>query len=1345
MILVILSAILAGAEGAPMTLKPALNDPPAQVSIGARPYEMEGREEGRAPLVDFEDLRGWTVECSNGAVADLIRTCEQQMYGRYVAKLEYRGGSPESSVIIRPPSPVSIGAEFDCANMWIHGNTWEWAPEPGTPFVEVSILVTDSAGKEREHGLTRVRWKEWWLAHRKLESSISGASFSGIKVSGLSNSEDRSIFMDSLAFYREELPPLAFEPRPARNLTLFPGQGQGLNGTGPGRLPFPTREETILPTNFASTYRNAISETSPGCYELRYRARDCSVRYVYQPLAGDLGEITAYVGGRKTCIPMRGGGIQLGGESAATGKLTSCGIEDGAVRAVFDLGGATAEYRLRIWQKSLVIDFICRGGEATGLLLGEVAEIENPKLVLIPYLTFGASNPRVVCFGDPKSPRFASAWVDWYRSNGSELYSREWAQEKSAKVNGGVRYVAKTDGRRNDLYERVFFTVSPTFEETLPTIANPASPHGEEAGERLWQESWGPDDYAKQHKRSKTLRSYGIEKLTQCNHEITWRDGGESFTLRTKAAPKKGGDEALAKYVADQGSLGWLSGLYTNYTDFAPVNEHWDEDYVQRTPSGEWRPAWPRCYALKSSRAVELDAKLAPEVQRKFGSNAAYTDVQTAVSPWAYCDYDARVPGAGTFAATFYAYGELLLHDQRVYGPTWSEGTYQCLYAGLATGNYGLAYTGVDLAQEPLNVAFDLMTIHPLECDIGMPWTGHFLKGEDWKTPERIDESIDHFLAATIAYGHIGWLVEEEHGIQRTCRSYYMLQQLQKRYCMKRPDEIAYADLTGKWLTASQAIASGEMRHSRLRVKYPGGLQVYVNGSREDWEIGGVDGKAVTLPPWGWYAFEKNTGFVELSGVMDRHRMDYVRSAEYEYLDGRSTRTCVGGLSAKGAIAVRRRDGMVEIIDIYGNDRIGFRGPERGLCTAYDADGKSLGVVNLRFAQDGMAWLQVMPNARLYRFDPSRSPQALGSLSLGSSRDSVVPGDEIVVQARFAPNRAMSVRSATIEVEGGQKVEVPEWSGRRVQAGSEQMTSVRVAVPESIPFGEIAFVKVRVEADDGQSAQSWLALDMVPAFEIGVKPIGEGRFRIDVQNNLQGSPEPEVDVSLKPGDTGIRIAKYEKRERTVVLTPPPATKEVSGQMVVQVTTRTRVVTREFRVSTVVERPVVWRASSDEAFVWGCAVRGSGEMTADTSTGASFIYTQIPCGGVTKPGIFSHPPYTAGVGYTYGITRQIAIPNDDCEFRGFIGIKDGGATSDGVTFKVLALDEAGDSHDLISEHWANREWKEIVGDLSRFRGQKIRLKFIADVGPDNDSTADWASWGEPRIVLKQPRVRIEVGR
>ena len=1276
--------------------------------VGVRPYEMEGRKENRKPLVDFEDLTGWTVQLENGADAQILSSREQQLWGEHVGKLTYTGKSQDSKVTIRPTAPIPISEQFDCINAWIYGNLWEWAPEPGTPFLDVSILFKDADGNERSVYLTKIRWKEWWLAHKKLDAAMEGASFAGIEIKGISNAEPRTIYIDSLAFYKEVLKPLKFEPRPARNLTLFPGQDQGLNGTGPGRLPFPTREETILPTNFVKDFKNEVREIEPGLYEFSYSARDGEIKYRYKPSTGGLGEITCSVNAGKPFVPLHGGGIEL--EDGSIGKLVSSRLENGAIVVV---AFESAEYRLRIWQKSLVIDFICRGGKASGLSLGEVCEIENPRLVLIPYLTFGGSNPRALCFGKADKPAFVSAWVDWYRSNGSALWSQEWVTTDSAKINGGVHYIRKTDGKRNDLYERVFLTASPTFEETLPTIANPPTPHGKTAGERLWQESWGPENYDKEHERSKMLRSYGIEKLIQCNHEITWRDGGESFTLRTKAAPGRGGDEALKKYVAAQKSLGWLSGLYTNYTDYAPVNERWDEDGVQLTPEGEWRAAWPRCYALKPSRAVEWDAKLAPIVHEKFGSTSAYTDVQTAVSPWAYCDFDARVPGAGTFAATFYAYGELLLNDQRIYGPIFSEGTYQWMYAGLASGNYGLAYTGVDLSKEPLNVAFDLMKIHTLECDIGMPWTGGFFKEPGWDKPENIERSIDHFIAATMAYGHIGWLVEEQHGIGRTCRSYYMLQQLQKRYALQPPRSIRYADDKGRWFNVSRAIANEVINDSRLHVRYDNGLQVFVNGSSADWAINGHDGKRIELPSWGWYAWD-GKGFLEFSALVDGHRVDYVHG-EYDYLDGRGILTRHNGLAAKGGVAVRRSGTEVEIIDCSGNDDIGFQaGP--GTLTAYDADGKSLGAVKLRHAQEGMAWFKVKETARKYVFRPRKSRPSDDKVSISFPKDTVVPGEQ---------------RPATVDpVQGKITIEgtVTEYV---VNSGK-----VAVAFPTTLKPGDSVWVRLSAE-----SAESWFVLRVVQPFEISLNKTGEAQYQVTVRNNLFGSPKPEIRVGLKAGTGGLRIVQDDGR---FTIQPSMEVVEVADMLIVRVWYKDFQSVKEYPVRSVVDHPSVWRALPDEGYSWGYGFRGGSEMPGNTQTGASFYHTKLTSGGVAKDGIFSHPPYQGGVGYVYGITRPIALPNEECAFETFIGIKDGGDVSDGVTFSVLVLDE-GKEYPLFEEHWAKREWKQVSADLSDFKGKTIRLKFIADVGPNDNSTADWASWGEPRVVLNEPVMRIEVDR
>jgi hypothetical protein len=164
--------------------------------------------------------------------------------------------------------------------------------------------------------------------------------------------------------------------------------------------------------------------------------------------------------------------------------------------------------------------------------------------------------------------------MDWYRSNASAPYAVDKIDGDKVQLNGGVRYIPKDRWTRNDLYERFFVTFSPVFEETLATIDNP--PQTRSRGATPYAGELGAAGLRSEHERSKRLRLRHRD-VTQCNHEITWANG-ESFTFREMAARARAATRRCRKYVAAQRSLGWRSGLYTNYTDFAPVNAHWDTD-----------------------------------------------------------------------------------------------------------------------------------------------------------------------------------------------------------------------------------------------------------------------------------------------------------------------------------------------------------------------------------------------------------------------------------------------------------------------------------------------------------------------------------------------------------------------------------------------------------------------------------------------------------------------------------------------------------------------------------------------------------------------------------------------
>ncbi|HUV14652.1 MAG TPA: hypothetical protein VMY18_13490, partial [Acidobacteriota bacterium] len=804
----------------------AINEIEPWQQVGQQPYELTWtqREEHPETLVDFEDLSGWKLELFEGADGELRRSREQQIWGQHVAKFLYSGTGEDSRLVGRPPKPIPISKRFDSIELWGYGNRWSWVSDPTTPAADVAILIRDSRGKEFRIQLTDIRWKQWWLIHRlvpeeTLDQIVWPASFSGIEISKGSNSDQRYFFCDSLVFYKEELKPLEFKAQPKRNLKPYRGQIVGLN-TGPGTLPFPTREETILPTNFERDYEVHIQEIGRNEFELAYDGRDAKVLWRYIPRTGTLTDFAVSVNGGTTFRPMDGGGIHFNDtpqDRVSEGELVSARLNGDVVEAKFSHGSRLVDYSVRLWQKSLVLDVWLDGGEATELNFGRVTGVSNPRLITVPYLTYRETNPRVLMSGPLDMPIFTSIWFDWYRTNASQAFAAKepTIDANAAEINGGMRYIAKTDGSRNNLYERIFVTTSPIFEETLPTTANPPSLQQEEGKQVLWTVSFPRSSFREDHERSRRIRSYGIDKIMQHSHEITWRDEGDSNTMKLRASPQKGGDAALQWYIKAQNGLGWLQGVYSNYTDFCTVNTNWNPDWVTRQPDGEWRRAWPRNYMLKPAKAVEFDEYYAKRIKEKFGVKMAYTDVHTTAQPWR-CDFDARVPGAGTMSSLFYAYGQLLLNDQKVYGPTQSEATFQWLYAGLQSGGYGWVYTDVNLLTHPLDVSFMLMKIHPLEADYGMGYTFYYLSrlDEEWKdSPQRRDH-VDLFLSTTIGYGNMGWLVtdwgvDDPFGVEAMARSYYMMQQLQQQYAFIQPQRIEYASPDGRMLTPSEAHSSG--------------------------------------------------------------------------------------------------------------------------------------------------------------------------------------------------------------------------------------------------------------------------------------------------------------------------------------------------------------------------------------------------------------------------------------------------------------------------------------------------------------------------------------------------------
>ena len=301
----------------PEKVVPAINQVELWQQVGQQPYEFTWTERGpdRHTLVDFEDMEGWKLELYDGAQGELRRSREQQLWGLHVAKIVYSGTRPQSRLVARPPQPIAIPEAFDCVELWAYGNHWSWESDPTTPRAEIAVLIEDARGKAFRIQMTDIQWKQWWLVHRRVPREVLNqivwpARFTGIEISKGTNTEPRAFFCDNLAFYKEALNPLTFQPQPKRNLKPYRGEIIGTN-TGPGTLPFPTREETILPANFEKSFKVSARETAPRHFEFRYDGRDATVVYEYRPPKGRAGRADRAPQRRCEFRPLGGGGVRF--------------------------------------------------------------------------------------------------------------------------------------------------------------------------------------------------------------------------------------------------------------------------------------------------------------------------------------------------------------------------------------------------------------------------------------------------------------------------------------------------------------------------------------------------------------------------------------------------------------------------------------------------------------------------------------------------------------------------------------------------------------------------------------------------------------------------------------------------------------------------------------------------------------------------------------------------------------------------------------------------------------------------------------------------------------------------
>ena len=1265
----------------------------AGLTAGERPYEMvwaNRTQDDHPALVPLTTAEGWRVETSE-AEARFERSQDLLLFGDAVTKLTYRATGKNPRITLVPPAPVPITNAFDAVTCWVYGNNYGYAPDPKTPPVSVTANFADASGAPFSVSFAYVAFKEWFLCHRRLAPeqiarAAKGATLLSLTVTNGRNTEDRTLYFNSLAVFAEAFPPLAFAPRPKRGAQVFPACPTGAN-VGPGTLPFPDTPLTIIPRDSAPSVVR-VAKSSSGRYLFVRDGEDGRIEVRLPTRAGNWDDLQMRWGDQGEWASVcRGGGLYFAQEKGQAAPVRA-DAEKIAVttdgKSVTYVGQLTAsnrtsnvEIRFHFVGKSLALDLQADGGQIHEVRFGATQGFKDPRAIPLPYYTYGYTDnltrPAVIVSGTPEAPLFFMAHIDWTQSNATTPWAENERFDGSFASNGGTRYLPKTDGARNPCFERFVLTLSPKVEDVLPNIPNPVSPWKHITGTRVWR-AHGAGDRASDIDYWRTVRRWGMSQIVVTDHETGWRDGNESFTFRTNPAPKKGGDEGQFRYARImQDELGFVYGPYNNYTDFAPINGFWSIDLISRAQDNQLQQAWERCYAPKPARAVEFCERLAPVIQKKFHFSTAYCDVHTAVTPWSRVDFDARVPGAGTFAAVYYAYGEIMLLQKAAWeGPVYSEGGNHFPYCGLTDGNYGQDQC-YRPAENPWVVDFDLRRMHDLCCNFGMGAPDMFYPNNS--QPKNPDVACDRFLAATVAFGHPGFLV---YGLDYELRSYYMIQALSCFYTQAAADTIRYANAAGELHDTSEALASGCYRRSQVVTRYANGCLTAANGSLSERLRASVEGTPLDLPPNGYWGRSADGAVRVFSGDVGGHRADLSVSPDATYVDGRGAfvRFPEGASDGVGICRTLTNDLAEVLLNKTSDAGFPFTFAD---AVALDKTNAVIGPATVRTAR-GLSYVQPVKGAFSYRVSRSRT---LPAAALACDREQVVPGQRVAVRGQTAHTAAVPLDA---------------------KPGSHVWFTFEDAW---IDFTVIAPILAAASVDNGT---------------LLVRPVSRLDVACPARLSCEGVDHP---FTLEPGTNApqrlsLPPAALQRDALTFTLQPDPSSgiAPVPGKLL-----------RQIDASRTLPLPAVRVA--------GICLRNGGEKPMDPATGAQMFSSGSTCGGIAKPdGLFMHPPYMTGVGYTFA-RYTLQVPKTPTVFRCAVGKGDGSDAGDGILFRVLVEDDHHKRAQIASRQATAHAWYGLEGSLTSWAGQTVTLYLIADVGEKDDSSGDWAAWSDLRLESPEP--------
>ncbi|MEJ5251540.1 MAG: hypothetical protein HPY54_09890 [Chthonomonadetes bacterium] len=538
----------------------------------------------------------------------------------------------------------------------------------------------------------------------------------------------------------------------------------------------------------------------------------------------------------------------------------------------YRVGNETATLRIEaeIYHKSLVLTVQCDRGVVRTFNAGGWGPVLRRQQVVTPF--YGGQ-----VFYLPVENLFVNAILDW--------------TEGHATAHDGLNavYNALTDGTRNLLRERIVFTAAWHLAEVLPNIPNPPSPFRKQIGDKIVLDIWGGRyvDIAQDFER---LTEYGITNCIALIH--VWQRSGydNALPMHIPAMAELGGDEGMKVLVGTGVRLGYYVALHENYVDYYPNYDHYDENDIALDSEGKKQLAWYnpgtkiQSFAVKPNAILRLASTQSPEIHRRYGTNACYLDVHSAVPPWFHVDMRAGEEGAGMFRRVWDVHRQLWEYERKTHGgPVFGEGNNHWYWSGCLDGveaQFGTGWSWGQGLSAPLAVDFDLLKIHPLQFNHGMGYYERWWSNAKWgAVPPMV--ILDQYRVQEVAYGHAGFLGGAVWNlIPYAWLEHHLLSPVMARYATASPVEIQY-HVGGKWVDSTAAAKAGSF--GRVRVRYDSGLTIIANSTPEPLRAG-----ALTLPRFGWLA--TGAGVTAYTALRQGVVVDYAETANTFFANARNAR-----------------------------------------------------------------------------------------------------------------------------------------------------------------------------------------------------------------------------------------------------------------------------------------------------------------------------------------------------------------------------------------------------------------------------------------------------------------------